>query len=73
MKLGIILLLIGLVLIAFLLRIDVDKKFLKNAGVVLGFFIIVYGIILIVQPNDDNYIKSTKTTTSYKDHIDKKN
>lgn len=68
MKLGIILLLIGLVLVALLLRIDVDKKFLKNAGVVLGFFIIIYGIILIIQPSDDSYIKSTKTTTPHK-HI----
>jgi hypothetical protein len=52
-------------------RINVDKKVLKNAGVVLGFFIIIYGIILIVQPSEDNYIKSTQTTTSYKDHIEK--
>jgi uncharacterized membrane protein YozB (DUF420 family) len=73
MKLGIILLLVGIVLIVLLSRINVDKKVLKNAGVVLGFFIIIYGIILIVQPSEDNYIKSTKTTTSYKDHIEKKN
>jgi uncharacterized membrane protein YozB (DUF420 family) len=71
MKLGVILLLVGIVLIVLLSRINVDKKVLKNAGVVLGFFIIIYGIILIVQPSEDNYIKSTQTTTSYKDHIEK--
>jgi uncharacterized membrane protein len=55
MKLGVILLLVGIVLIVLLSRINVDKKVLKNAGVVLGFFIIIYGIILIVQPSEDKY------------------
>jgi uncharacterized membrane protein len=71
MKLGIILLLVGIVLIVLLSRINVDKKLLKNAGVVIGFFIIIYGVILIVQPSDDNYIKSTKTTTPHKHTPDK--
>lgn len=66
MKLGIILFIVGLILIVFLSKMQINKKILKNAGVVFGFFFIIYGIILIIQPSEDNYIKSTKTTTSYK-------
>ena len=70
MKTGILLLLVGFILIVLFSKIGLNKQFFKKAGVVLGVFFIIYGIILMVQPKEDSYIKFTKTTKSQKSHID---
>ncbi len=62
MKFGIILLIIGLILTIYLANIKLRKKFLTKIGIVVGILLIVYGLILSIQPDD--YIKFTKTTIS---------
>lgn len=61
-KIGLLLAVVGLLLLFFLLKIRPDKKFLKNLGIVFGFLLFIYGLILFVQPSDDSYIMYTKTT-----------
>jgi len=65
MKIGIIFFVVGLVLILLLTKIKFEKKMLSQLGLVLGILFLIYGLILLVQPNE--YIKYTKTTIS-KDH-----
>jgi len=62
MKLGIILFLIGSVLTLYLANLKFKKRFFTKVGIVFGILLLIYGVILIVQPND--YIKYTKTTIS---------
>lgn len=62
MKIGILLIAIGIGLSLYLLNIKWEKKILKNIGIVVGFFMLLYGLILVVQPSDDEYVKFTKTT-----------
>lgn len=64
MKLGIILFLIGSALILYLVKIDFEKEVLKRIGIAIGVLMLLYGLILVVQPNEDNYVKFTKTTIS---------
>jgi uncharacterized protein YjeT (DUF2065 family) len=66
LKLGIIALVIGILLILLLAKFDVDKKVLKNFGIAFGIILIVYGLIQIIQPSDDTYIETTKTTNASK-------
>jgi uncharacterized protein YjeT (DUF2065 family) len=67
LKIGIIALVIGLLLILLLAKFSVDKKILRNFGIAFGIILMVYGLIQIIQPSEDSYIETTKTTTSYKD------
>ena len=60
MKLGIILFIIGSALIVYLSNITYKKRFIKKFGIILGILMLVYGVILSIQPDD--YIKFTKTT-----------
>jgi len=62
-KLGIIAFIAGLLLILLLAKLSFDKKVLKNLGIAFGIILMIYGVILIIQPNDDTYIQTTKTTT----------
>lgn len=64
MKLGIVLFLIGIVLVLYLLKIEFEKEILKRIGIAVGVLMLLYGLILIVQPNEDKYVKFTKTTIS---------
>lgn len=64
MKIGIILFVMGVILITLLLKVKFTKDMVKNVGVVVGVLFVLYGLILIVQPNDDNFIQYTKTTIS---------
>lgn len=64
MKIGIILFILGLVLITILTNIKFNKNSIKNIGVFLAVILTLYGIILMVQPNDDKYFSYTKTTIS---------
>jgi uncharacterized protein YjeT (DUF2065 family) len=66
LKLGIIALIIGVLLILLLAKFSVDKKVLKNFGIAFGIVLIVYGLIQIIQPSEDTYIETTKTTTPHK-------
>jgi uncharacterized membrane protein YhaH (DUF805 family) len=62
MKFGIILLAIGLFLIIYLAKIKLQRKILAKVGIVLGVLLMIYGLILFIQPDD--YIEFTKTTIS---------
>jgi len=62
MKLGIALLLIGLVLVLLLANIKFQKKVLSKIGIIIGILFVIYGLILSIQPTE--YIKYTKTTIS---------
>ncbi len=64
MKLGILLLAIGSILTVYLTNIKLKKRFLTKLGVFFGILLILYGLILLVQPDD--YIEFTKTTISKK-------
>jgi hypothetical protein len=57
-------LLSGLVLILYLVNLKLNKSSLKNIGMVVGGLLIIYGLILSIQP--DEYIAYTKTTISDK-------
>ncbi|MCK5111089.1 MAG: hypothetical protein KAQ94_06170 [Arcobacteraceae bacterium] len=65
MKLGILLLAIGSIIAFYLTKIKIEKKFLTKLGIVFGILLALYGLILLVQPDD--YIKFTKTTISSKE------
>jgi len=62
MKLGIALLLVGLVLVLLLANIKFQKKVLSKVGIIIGILFVIYGLILSIQPTE--YIKYTKTTIS---------
>jgi xanthine/uracil/vitamin C permease (AzgA family) len=62
MKIGIILFILGLLLIAVLLKIKFTKDIIKNIGIFVAIIATIYGLILMVQPNEDTYFTYTKTT-----------
>ena len=62
MKIGILLFIIGSILTLYLSKVKFKKQVLNNVGIVIGILLLVYGLILSVQP--DNYIQFTKTTIS---------
>ena len=62
MKLGILLVLIGVALVLYLANIKIKKQFLSKIGIVLGILLLLYGLILSMQP--DEFIVYTKTTIS---------
>ena len=62
MKVGILLIIIGLALTLYLSKVRLKRQFLNNLGIALGILLLLYGLILSVQP--DNYIQFTKTTIS---------
>ena len=62
MKTGIILFIIGLTLITFLTNKKFNKDIIKNIAVFVAFLVTVYGVILMVQPNEDKYFDYTHTT-----------
>ncbi len=62
MKIAMIFLVIGLILILLLSNIRFQKKVLSQIGIIVGVLFVIYGLILVVQPN--TYIKYTKTTIS---------
>ena len=62
MKLGIILFIVGSTLILYLANIKFRKKFLSKVGIIFGILLVVYGLILSIQPKE--YIVYTKTTIS---------
>ena len=44
----------------YLANVKLKKQFLKNIGIILGILLMVYSVILLLQPND--FIVYTKTT-----------
>lgn len=65
MKLGILLFIIGAILALYLSKVKIEKTFLTKVGTVIGVLMVLYGLILIIQPSDDEYVKFTKTTISH--------
>ncbi len=64
MKLGIILFIIGVILVAYLSNMKIKKRVVKQIGIIFGIIMAIYGIIIFAQPDEDTYIKFTKTTVS---------
>jgi Mn2+/Fe2+ NRAMP family transporter len=62
MKIGIIVFAIILFVIFFLVKVKLTKEIFKNISIGILLLFVIYTTILIVQPNDDGYIKYTKTT-----------
>ncbi len=62
MKVGILLFVVGLVLTLYLSKVKFKRQALNNIGIVIGILLLIYGLILSVQP--DSYIQFTKTTIS---------
>ena len=62
MKIGIILFIMGFLLLAFLIKVNFTKEIIKNIGIGISVLMLMYGVIIMVQPSDDNFIKYTKTT-----------
>ena len=62
MKLALILVVVGLLLILLLSKIKIEKQFFSKIGIIIGILCFIYGLILLIQPDD--YIKYTKTTIS---------
>ncbi|MEA3498979.1 MAG: hypothetical protein U9R16_07970 [Campylobacterota bacterium] len=62
MKLGILLFIVGSALILYLANIKFRKKFLSKVGIIFGILLLLYGLILTIQPKE--YIVYTKTTIS---------
>jgi len=62
MKLGILLFIIGLALVLYLANIKIKKRFLSDIGIVFGILLLIYGLVLAMQPDD--FIVYTKTTIS---------
>lgn len=64
MKIGIVLFIIGAILALYLSKIKIEKSFLTKLGTVIGILMVLYGLILIIQPSDDEYVKFTQSTIS---------
>ena len=62
MKIGIILFTIGSLLILYFSKIKIKKTFLTKFSIIIGISLIIYSIILMIQP--DEFIVYTKTTIS---------
>jgi len=62
MKMGIILFILGLVLLTLLLRVEINKQVIKNIAVGIAILLSIYGVILMIQPNEDKYFDYTKST-----------
>jgi len=60
MKVALILLIVGVALILLLSKIKIEKQILSKIGILIGILCFLYGLILVIQPDD--YIKYTKTT-----------
>ncbi len=60
MKIGLILFILGLVLALYLLNVSLNKLFIKRVAIIISLLMLLYGLILVVQPDD--YIEFTKTT-----------
>lgn len=43
-------------------KVKIEKRFLTEIAIVVGIVMCVYGLILTVQPDDEKYVKFTKTT-----------
>lgn len=73
MKIGIILFIIGSILALYLSKVKIEKTFLTRVGTIIGILMLLYGLILIIQPQEDNYVKFTKTTIHKEDNSTKGN
>jgi len=65
MKIGIILFILGLVLLTLLLKTNITKTVIKNIAFAIAILLSIYGLILMVQPNEDKYFDYTQTTISH--------
>jgi uncharacterized membrane protein len=63
MRLAILFIIIGSILFYLLSNIKLQKKVLKTIGIIISLSLVIYGLILIVQPNE--YIQYTQTTISH--------
>ena len=66
MKLGILLFILGSALILYLVKIEFEKEVLKRLGIVFGILMLLYGLILVVQPSEG------RVCEVYKNHSGKR-
>jgi uncharacterized membrane protein len=64
MKIGIILFILGSILALYLSKVKIEKTFLSRVGMIIGVLLALYGLILVIQPSEDQYVKFTQTTIS---------
>ncbi len=62
MYIGIILFIIGSGLTLYFSKMKLEKTFLQKFAIIIGILLLIYGVILMIQPNE--YIVYTKTTIS---------
>jgi len=62
MKIGIVLFIIGSIMTLYFSKVKLEKKILQKLAIIIGILLLIYGVILIIQPNE--YIVYTKTTIS---------
>jgi len=62
MKIGIILFIIGSILTLYFSKVNLEKQILQKFAIIIGILLLIYGVILMIQPNE--YIVYTKTTIS---------
>lgn len=67
MQVGIILFILGALLALYFSKFKIEKKFLTEIAIIFGIIMALYGLILIVQPEEDKYIKFTQTTIHKED------
>ncbi|MEA3288724.1 MAG: hypothetical protein U9Q04_00970 [Campylobacterota bacterium] len=67
MKIGLLLFIAGVALVLYLSRVKFEKTVLIRIGIIIGVFLSLYGLILVVQPSEDKYVKFTKSTISKED------
>jgi len=69
MKIGIILFIVGFVLLTLLLKTQINKIVIKNIAVTIAILISIYGVILMIQPNEDKYFDYTQTTITHETKV----
>jgi len=62
MKIGIILFIIGSFLTLYFSKVKLEKNILQKLAIIIGILLLIYGVILMIQPNE--YIVYTQTTIS---------
>lgn len=66
MRVGIFLIVVSVGIFFLISKLRVTKDLVKQFGLFLAISLFVYGIILIIQPNSNSYVKYTDTTIEKK-------
>jgi hypothetical protein len=72
MKIGIVLFIFGLAMLTLLLKTTITKVVIKNIALAIAILVSIYGLILMVQPNEDKYFDYTTTTITHMENTNEK-